>query len=247
METEKASREGDGEKQYAVVWDFDWTLINENSDTFIVDRISHDARLEMKELRKRMGWTQLMDHMMQKLQPSRDTLRSLMREIPFFSEIVNDLLVRFGRDPRCKQFIVSDANSEFINIFISEHALQNCFDAIYTNPAYWEKGVLRVSPYVDFAVKPHGCSTCASSQNMCKGAIIEEIMQSVGTSEILYLGDGRGDLCAAMHLRSIDTVFPREGFALHRELQKGVHEVHAQSRAWMDGETLGAALMSSIP
>ena len=74
METETASREGDGEKQYAVVWDFDWTLINENSDTFIVDRISHDARLN--EGSKRMGWTQPMDHMMQKLQPSRDRLRS---------------------------------------------------------------------------------------------------------------------------------------------------------------------------
>lgn len=43
---------------YLVIFDFDWTLIDDNSDTFVVEQLG--AGDLMLSLRKELPWTQLM-------------------------------------------------------------------------------------------------------------------------------------------------------------------------------------------
>ena len=45
-------------QKWVIIFDFDWTLIDDNSDTFVVEQLG--ARDLMMSLRKEMPWTQLM-------------------------------------------------------------------------------------------------------------------------------------------------------------------------------------------
>ena len=47
-----------------VVWDFDWSLINENSDTYVVEQLDKSNKIwneAEKKFSAGLGWTQLMD------------------------------------------------------------------------------------------------------------------------------------------------------------------------------------------
>ena len=46
-----------------VVWDFDWSLVNENSDTFVVEKLDDSGAIWAAAERKHqngMQWTELM-------------------------------------------------------------------------------------------------------------------------------------------------------------------------------------------
>jgi hypothetical protein len=45
-------------RRFMLVFDFDWTLIDDNSDTYVVDQLG--AKDLMLSLRAEMPWTQLM-------------------------------------------------------------------------------------------------------------------------------------------------------------------------------------------
>lgn len=68
---------------------------------------------------------------------------------------------------RCDLRILSDANQFFIEKILEHHDLLGCFSKIYTNPTFVdEQGRLRIFPYHDSTLSPHGCSLCPS--NLCK-------------------------------------------------------------------------------
>lgn len=55
-----------------VIWDFDWSLINENSDTFVVRELAPALHAEMSRLASSDAfgpgrWTDLMDHVLSRL------------------------------------------------------------------------------------------------------------------------------------------------------------------------------------
>ena len=71
------------------------------------------------------------------------------------------------RNFRCDLRILSDANQFFIEKILEHHGLLGCFSKIYTNPSFVdEEGRLRILPYYDSTLSPHGCSLCPS--NLCK-------------------------------------------------------------------------------
>lgn len=47
-----------------LAWDFDWSLVEENSDTFVISRLGADSIYKAGRQRG-MPWTQLMDHTLQ--------------------------------------------------------------------------------------------------------------------------------------------------------------------------------------
>lgn len=68
---------------------------------------------------------------------------------------------------RCDLRIVSDANKFYIETILKHHGLLGLFSEIYTNPtSVDELGRIRIFPFHDFTIAPHGCSLCPS--NMCK-------------------------------------------------------------------------------
>ena len=58
------------------------------------------------------------------------------------------------------------------------------------------KQILRVLPYEK---DPPKCSKCPS--NMCKGKIMEAMLEKFQPARVVYIGDGSGDYCPATRLR----------------------------------------------
>eukprot|EP00953_Heterococcus_sp_UTEX-ZZ885_P032286 16866-Heterococcus_DN1.PRE.2 len=57
-----------GKMQTLVIWDFDWSLVNENSDVYVVQQLAPDLMPQFGQLRAEgLGWTQIMAHMMEAL------------------------------------------------------------------------------------------------------------------------------------------------------------------------------------
>ncbi|GBG88355.1 hypothetical protein CBR_g47053 [Chara braunii] len=193
-----------------VIFDFDWTMIDGNSDTFVVKQLGAKDVLEERD---KFGWTQLMDMAMKVLRARGKTIediRTCLRRIevkPAMSRSIR----KMAATPGFEIHIVSDANSMFISCVLEAAGLSDCISAVHTNPAHVdEAGVLRVEPYqpVD---NPHSCSICPS--NMCKGLIVAGIRENrcAKDGRIIYLGDGKGDLCPCLRLHEGDAIFARKG------------------------------------
>ncbi len=140
-----------------------------------------------------------------------------------------------------------DANSEFITQILAGYKLSHVFppDRIFTNPAKWTAAPPTVLPpafksqtasaasggggsasnewlSVSYHHNNKWCSRCPL--NLCKGKVLtENILSRHGDIKslppVMYVGDGGGDVCPALCLRrSIDVVFGRNNYAMHKKL-----------------------------
>ncbi|PNG62147.1 Pyridoxal phosphate phosphatase PHOSPHO2, partial [Tetrabaena socialis] len=125
------------------------------------------------------------------------------------------------------------------NAGAARHPLSPMFLRILTNPAVAHTtadgggagggvrggAAVRVWPHHGdgpaSAAPPHSCRRC--HPNLCKRAALARLLaeqSAVGVSfrQVVYVGDGRNDLCPCLALRRGDVAMPRMGFALHRLL-----------------------------
>ncbi|KAF5466467.1 hypothetical protein F2P56_016390 [Juglans regia] len=231
-----------------VVFDFDKTIIDCDSDNWVIDELG--ATDMFNELLPTMPWNSLMDRMMKELHDQGKTI-----------EDVEEVLKRTSIHPRvvpaikaahalgCDLRIVSDANLFFIETILKHLGLRDYFSEINTNPSFVdEEGRLRIFPYHDFHKSSHGCSLCPP--NMCKGVIIKRIQASVTEEEeekkFIYLGDGSGDYCPSLKLRDGDYVMPRKNFPLWDLICKNPLLIKAEIHEWIDGEDLERILLGLI-
>ena len=151
--------------------------------------------------------------------------------------------------------IISDSNTFFIDWCLEAHGVKGLFRHVFTNTASWlieeEGGAcqwaagwqrLSIRPFHE---APHGCPNCDS--NLCKRRVLQDVLdrrrKEGGRYEaVLYIGDGKNDLCPAQSLREHDdAVFPRVGYALHRTIvaegEQGANSnvIGAQVVAWESG------------
>eukprot|EP00924_Labyrinthula_sp_SR-Ha-C_P014589 augustus_masked-scaffold_34-processed-gene-2.34-mRNA-1 protein AED:0.62 eAED:0.62 QI:0/-1/0/1/-1/1/1/0/244 len=196
-----------------LIYDFDWSLVNENSDTFIFE-LQSTIKNELRDAYKggKMTWTELMDHFVVRLQKehgfSIDDIKQKIGDIPYFPEMLEVLAL--CKEKGSSSYIASDANDVYIDAFLSRHRVGNLIDAVFTNPTTIEEntGILRIHPLIPIE-KLHGCNLC--SANMCKGQILESIIQEAHDEavRIIYIGDGSNDFCPATRLKETDILCMR--------------------------------------
>lgn len=225
-----------------VVWDFDWSMIDDNSDTFIVKQLlpADEYKALMKDKRAEFPvWTDLMQQCFLELhRKGFDTSHfdEVMARIPVHADILE--LIRELHLRGVAQYIVSDANTVLISAFLRAHTLEHVFvDRIFTNPAeFHEHGHLEVKYYHE---EPHNCGHCP--RNMCKGDILSSKIQT-SDSSILYIGDGRGDLCPCLRLGIDDYILPRVGYPLLLCLGDPPAKVSGSILPWGNGAELAAEI-----
>eukprot|EP00884_Botryococcus_braunii_P023000 jgi/Botrbrau1/9384/Bobra.0252s0009.2 len=210
-----------------LVCDFDWSLAEENSDTWALEALGMGEAFRGPDLAS-LPWTQRMDAALSLAGArgvSRPALHAALCSIPFCPAI-RKALQKADRLEHVEKVIVSDANSEFIRIILAEQGLGAAFRAVHTNPGVWEGHVLRVKPYHGL---PPGCPRCPP--NLCKGRVLEGLLMERNYHQVAYLGDGGGDFCPTRLLGSHDTVMARQRYpdgrpcALYRLLKR--HAGHA--------------------
>ena len=132
--------------QIAVVFDFDWSFVNENTDTYVVQTLCpHLAQLQRErhwhdKSGVRRNWTEMMDEvigvMMRESEVSEEQMRNCVANIPVYLE--NLELVRELKAKRIPALILSDSNDFFIHSVLHRHDISDCFDCIVTNPTTWQ-------------------------------------------------------------------------------------------------------------
>ncbi|DBA97088.1 TPA: putative phosphatase phospho1 [Trebouxia sp. C0004] len=192
-----------------LVLDFDWSMIEENSDTFVVHELGgwdSFQRLQAQGL----PWTELMDAAMvavhsQQSRTAADIKAACVR-VPMHHKM-HEVLQETSASSNVLMVILSDANTVFIDYILQAQGLQGCFNDVITNPARFVDGALRISPYHE---QRHGCAACPP--NLCKGLVIEELLLQHNYRQVIYLGDGRGDYCPCTRLGPNDHILARQHY-----------------------------------
>ena len=231
-----------------IVFDFDWSLVNENSDTWIIEMIPSMSQ-HMDHVRSTCPdvygegcWTNLMSYMIRKMMTeyfiSKDDLCQRLHAIPIMEEIFS--ILEYGRMFNAKFIILSDANSFFINEILAFHHISEYFSMIVTNPAYFDSNeILNILPFQSIECN-HNCPHCP--KNLCKGKelskIISQLEEEGQMLRIIYVGDGSGDYCPTLRLNAKDTVCCRKNWSLHKKLSMNSDMNKANILPWSDGKEL---------
>lgn len=209
--------------KFLLVFDFDHTIIDENSDTWIV-RCAPDKKLPngLQSSYRPGHWTEYMGRVFVYLGDSgvqEDDMKRTMTAIPFTAGMV-DLLGFIGKN---KEFfdciIVSDSNTVFIDWILKAADFQEVFDEVFTNPAaFSSSGYLTVQNF-----HAHQCPKCP--KNLCKRKVLKEFLdkqleRGVSYTQIAYIGDGGNDLCPVMFLKKGDVAMPRHGYTLEKKISQ---------------------------
>ncbi|XP_060194460.1 inorganic pyrophosphatase 2-like [Lycium barbarum] len=226
-----------------VIFDFDKTIIDVDSDNWVVDELGLTNMFN--QLLPIMRWNSLMDRMMKEFHAQGKTIKHIeevLKRVPIHSRIVP--CIKSAHALGCDLRIVSDANVFFIETILKHLGIRDCFSEINTNPCYVdeEDNRVRIFPYDDF----HGCNN-PCPPNMCKGLILERIMQAEGNNKrMIYIGDGSGDFCPSLKLREGDFVMPRKDFPAWNLIKENTTLVKAPVHEWTDGEELERILLQLI-
>lgn len=230
-----------------VVFDFDRTIIDGDSDNWVVTHMGLTHLFD--QLLSTMPWNSLMNKMMEELHSQGKTIEDIgecLKQMPLHPKIIS--AIKSAHSMGCDLWIVSDANQFFIKTILEQYQLFGLFKEIITNPTFVDdEGRLRIVPYHDFKLCPHGCTLCPS--NMCKGMILERIQAFAvknGKNSTIYIGDGGGDYCPSLKLGKNDHVMPRKMFPLWKRIHSYPSLVKATINDWSNGEELETTLLDLI-
>ncbi|KAF5393417.1 hypothetical protein D9757_000725 [Collybiopsis confluens] len=197
------------EKQL-VIFDFDWSMADQDTDRWIFEVNAPDIRRKMEDLEDKVQWTDLVAQSLREGHEKgmkREDVENALKTIPYHPAMVRavtDLKARGNTTFLC----LSNANSVFISTILEEKKLQSLFTEIITNPAEWDaSGLLKLRRRVDPDGPQHTCKV-GCSPNMCKGDELDAFLDRHGHAfdRMVYVGDGSNDFCPALRLRSQDTV-----------------------------------------
>ncbi|EFN80840.1 pyridoxal phosphate phosphatase PHOSPHO2 [Harpegnathos saltator] len=233
-----------------VVFDFDRTICEDNSDT-VARKLLPEEKIpqEVRNLYQSNGWLTYMNRIFKLLHDNSIDGKQIKNAIVAIPAVagMETLLTTLHANGH-EIIIISDSNSLFINWWLQSKKLEHTVSRVFTNPAQFdEDGRLKVDMY-------HMQRSCdLSSMNLCKGKILmdfisEKHAQDVYYDRIVYIGDGKNDLCPILRLSEADLACPRKDYMLIKCLAKLPHNMHpvATIMAWKDGTDLLQSLEEAL-
>ncbi|CAF1530371.1 unnamed protein product [Rotaria magnacalcarata] len=226
-----------------VVFDFDHTIVDANSDIHVNKLFPSDEALDTAEKNRAQFdcWTDRMQETFRQLHKCNikeiDYIKN-MQEMPITSGF-SHLIQYLSSLPNSHLIVVSDSNLVFIKTILKHNHLDHAFKDIFTNPAYFNKDdqCLIIEQYGQ-----QTCPTCPS--NMCKREIVDKYLRTKFSERVpvLFIGDGHNDICAANSLKKGDLVCARSGYRMAKELKKqeasDEKKLEADFFEWNDGQAI---------
>ncbi|XP_046568392.1 pyridoxal phosphate phosphatase PHOSPHO2-like [Haliotis rubra] len=236
--------------------DFDHTLIDENSDLFVI-RLAPNGELpqEIKGFYSDNGWIEYMGEIFKFLHVhgvKPDNFKECLSSIPLTLGM-EELFAFIKESDKFETVIISDSNSIFIDTILEKFGLKDTVTQVFTNPAMFDQnGLLTIQYY-------HTQDWCSlSTVNLCKGHILQEFIKErkqkgVTFSTVIYIGDGSNDLCPGLSLSQQDYLCPRVGFSLWRKVNKLMKEdqttksLKARIYPWESGSDIVGLIKNISP
>lgn len=224
------------------VFDFDHTIIHDNSDIVVMNLIDNSKiPREVKQLHRRDGWTAFMQGVFETLYRygiDEETINDVVTKLPAVPGMI-ELIKEMNEKLDFDVIVISDSNSYFINNWLSANDLDQNVKKVFTNPAHFEKGLLKIEMY-------HFQEICKlSTKNLCKGQIMQDfVVQQKNMNEVydrvIYCGDGLNDICPILRLTERDLACVRDGFKCSNIIQK------AKDGWYVDAEGIPRKINSDI-
>ncbi|KAJ3791063.1 phosphatase phospho-type [Lentinula aff. detonsa] len=193
-----------------VVFDFDWSMADQDTDRWIFEVYAPDIRRKMEDLENSVQWTDLVAQSLReghKIGMKREDIEHALKIIPYHPAMIRAVSNLKSRG-KTTFLCLSNANSVFISTILKEKGLETLFEEIITNPAEWDaSGLLKLRRRIEPEGAQHNCKV-GCSPNMCKGEELDAFLARHGPAyeRIVYVGDGSNDFCPVLHLRSHDIV-----------------------------------------
>nr|XP_060636827.1 phosphoethanolamine/phosphocholine phosphatase isoform X1 [Anolis sagrei ordinatus]XP_060636828.1 phosphoethanolamine/phosphocholine phosphatase isoform X1 [Anolis sagrei ordinatus]XP_060636829.1 phosphoethanolamine/phosphocholine phosphatase isoform X1 [Anolis sagrei ordinatus] len=202
-----------------LVFDFDETIVNENSDDSIL-QVAPGKQLP-ESIRQTFREGSYNEYMQRVLKYMGDQgvkmadFKAVYEKIPL-SPGMRDLFQFLSKQQDHFEIIlISDANMFGIECALRAAGAYSLFRKIFSNPSSFDKrGYFTLGPY-----HSHNCPRCPA--NMCKHKILTEYLaerarEGARFERVFYVGDGANDFCPSTALRSSDVAFPRKGYPMHQ-------------------------------
>jgi pyridoxal phosphate phosphatase PHOSPHO2 len=229
-----------------MVFDFDWSLVDEDSDTFVISQLSPVLRTKLDEMVKQgVQWTEMMNLLYAEaaqmgIKPEQ--IKQAFDKIPIHPGTLEAL--KRAHAAGAELVVLSDANEVAINHVLERYNIRHLFSAVITNSAHLDDRLLHIIRYHPKDCSPHGCRfPCAA--NMCKGQAFDKFLASMPAYDrIIYVGDSNNDYCVATRLRSGDLLLCRKGFVLETSLKTAgiqggrVGDIVARCISWKNGDDI---------
>ena len=205
-----------------LVLDFDHTLVEDNVDMEIRKLApGGDVPMEMRDLLKENNWTEFMGavfHYLYNCGVSAKAMKECVEMLPL-APGMKELFDYVSSSSLYDIIIISDANTVFIEYVLKHYNLHCLVSKVFSNPAKFDKdGCLLIENYH----QQDWCSLCTT--NLCKGHVLRDYTQQskskgISYSKVLYIGDGKNDLCPGLSLNAEDFLLVRKGFSLWEKIQ----------------------------
>lgn len=225
-----------------VAIDFDHTICDDNTDV-VVQKLLTDETIskDVQNLWKSNGWLTYMGKIFELLHENSvnaNQIEDVIVSIPVVTGM-EELLISLHTNGH-EIIIISDSNSVFIDYWLRSRQLERVVSHVFTNPArYDDDGRLRVDAYHT----QHSCRM--STVNLCKGQILIDYIQNKheegkNYEKIVYIGDGRNDLCPILRLSEADLACARKDYPLVDQLNKLPISMSTKAKIvlWEDGTDL---------
>ncbi|XP_069490501.1 phosphoethanolamine/phosphocholine phosphatase [Ambystoma mexicanum] len=232
-------------RKYLLTFDFDETIVNENSDDSVIRAAPSQELPEWLRQTIQDGFyneymQRVFEYLGEKGVRMQD-YKTVYENIPL-SPGMMELFGFLAKNQELFEIIlISDANMFGIESSLRSAGSFSLFRKIFSNPSNFDnRGYLTLAPY-----HSHSCPQCPA--NMCKRKILSEYLsersqQGVKFEKLFYVGDGANDFCPSILLTSTDVAFPRKNYPMHKmgqkmeEKQPGAYQ--AKVVAWDSAETI---------
>jgi len=226
-----------------VVFDFDWSMADQDTDRFIFEVLAPEIRREMKNSQSEMEWTDIVAMALRKAHAkgiTREQIEGALRVLP-----IHPAMIRGVTELKAKGdttfLCISNANNVFISTILEARGLTGLFDDVITNPAHWEEnGLLSLSRRIPADAPQHHCPV-GCSPNMCKGNELDKWLTGRGQTldsykRILFVGDGSNDFCPMIRMRSQDWGLCRTFGSLKKRVENDSERLGRRCRVrWWTG------------
>ncbi|KAG9102716.1 hypothetical protein FRC06_001354 [Ceratobasidium sp. 370] len=222
-------------KSLLVVYDFDWSMVDQDTDRYVLEVLSPRLRRKLEDGQTRKEWTDLLAETMHDLHKegaTRQQIEQALVTLPYHPAMIRAVkALKAASSPKTTFLCLSASNHVYIRTILEHNNLSDLFTEIVTNKAEWHGDRLDIRRHIAPDGPQHGCKI-GCSPNLCKGKYSE---QRCGETfdRVMYVGDGSNDFCPSIRLSEKDVVLCRTARALERRIKAApAGQVKATVKYW---------------